>query len=147
MHWFDTALAAQKVLEETNANIRASAVKIYDDLWSYILEDIEYVKSKSVVIITNGVPLDHVVTMPGSQERGFRLTLDPDKRGITVSGALSMKLVLGAKGNSICLKDDQGNEIKYPAAARKILRQFLFPNLPITSADNLNSWSQQEGVL
>lgn len=141
MDWINNRLAEEKALHERDASITSSAEQIYRDMWEHLLRAIEFAKSKGKPLFTNGSPLDRIVrlsslSVPAKQPKEFHFALSKDRHSIVVSGEVSMTFKLGiCSDNSVCPKDQNGNEVTYDEAAELILDPFLFPSLPRQKLD------------
>lgn len=138
MSWIDDRLAAEKAMAEKEQSICESAETVFNDMWSYILGDVEEAKKKGKPVFTNGTQLDRIVrlsvlTFSPSQPKELHIALSKDKHSIAVSGELRMKFELDiCPDGTVCPKDEQGKTVSYKEAARRILDPFLFPKLQST---------------
>jgi mannose-6-phosphate isomerase-like protein (cupin superfamily) len=136
MHWIDEQISEHKAREQRKSRIRSEAPKLFDALWSYILEDIKHANQTDHIgvmqIITEGSPSQRemVIIKPASNEpKEVRVHLSEDKHTIIVSGAVQVKFQLRPNlDGSVCLKDGRG-QIDFKEASREILDPLIFPSL------------------
>jgi hypothetical protein len=133
MSWIDERLAEEKARADKNESIISSADTVFNDMWSYVLGDVEEAKKKGKPLFTNGTQLDRIVkldvaTFSPSHPKELHIALSKDKHSIVISGEVSMKFNLDiCPDGAVCPKDEQGKTVTYKEAAQRILDPFLFP--------------------
>jgi hypothetical protein len=155
MSWIDDDAEELKRLQESAAELAArerqikdSAAKIYNDLWTEILERIAEAKNKgnhrAAQLITNGDPyerriLNHRIVVPqpikpsqsSSSANHVVLTLTPDRLKIEITGLRKAKdyLVLDVCEDGVVRPKHEGECKRIDEAVRLILRPIIYPEL------------------
>jgi hypothetical protein len=136
-HWIDERIQEHYEVESRKCKIETEAPKIFNALWTYILDDIrhanrtEYVGTLHLITQGNAALHDMEIIKPYSPEpKRVKVTMSEDNHTINISGAVRYKFAFDlCRGDAVCLKDAEGNEIQLRAASRRILDPLLFPHL------------------
>jgi|GEM_PF-2806861 len=137
MHWIEKRIYEQQERDERRALIARESPKIFDALWTHILDDIRLANQTAYIGIMqlgtegNSSTREMTIYRPAARERKeVHIKLNSDGFGITVSGIVDRTLRLRiCKDGSVCLQDAYGQKIEFREASQEILDPLLFPDL------------------
>jgi hypothetical protein len=143
MSWFDDAEQEFKTMRVRSESIYKESEKIFNLLWEAIVREIPHAR---VSIVTNGSTFDrilrHQVTPSQDGSRGIAremiIRLTSDRRHILATapslgefGPSSVDFDLDILSDGVVRLLNERRPVEIQAAAIMVLRNFLFPDLPL----------------
>jgi ribosomal protein L1 len=130
--WIDERVAQLAELQRRNSLINDQAEKLYEALWTELVEFIKEARQKGFKVSTNGAQFRRTVILPETipMTRKVDIVLADDKHSISAKGhGMDVYLELSLDSDNIVFLSVDANKVSTREAAIKILDPLLFPEL------------------